>query len=238
MRRLLLGVLLVPLFVRPVVDPYKAAPEPLPPAGFPLDGYALAIPTNAASALLLPLDPGGEEFHLSDAQYGVRFDVDGDGAPEMVSWPEASANVGFLARDTNRDGHITSGKELLGSATYADVHNGCDALLTMFKRRRIVRSLHDGHELYDQLLLWRDRNRSGRTDRGELMRARELFTAIGMGFMKVRWADSHGNVIRFRGWMKARTAGPGQTEATDRHDEIARQRDYFEVALVPWIRDY
>ena len=234
MRRLLLGVLLVPLFVRPVVDPYKAAPQPVPPAGFALDGYALTIPTNAASVLLLPLDPGGQAFHLSDAQHGVRFDVDGDGVPEMVSWPEASANVAFLARDTNGDGRITSGKELLGSATYADVHNGCNALLTMFKRSggELSGSVHNGHELYDQLVLWRDRNRNGRTDRGELTPARELFTAIGMGFVKVLWADSHGNVVRFRGWMEARTAGPGQTEAIDHHDEIARRRDYFEVALL------
>src|SRR5262245_35498565 len=134
MRRLLLGILLVPLFVRPVVDPYKAAPEPVPPAGFPLDGYALTIPANAASALLLPLDPDGEAFHLSDAEHGVRFDADGDGVSEMVSWPEAGAHVGFLARDTNGDGRITSGKELVGSATYADVHNGCNALMTMLKR--------------------------------------------------------------------------------------------------------
>jgi len=68
-------------------------------------------------------------------------------------------------------------------------------------------SVHDGHELYDQLVLWLDRNRNGRTDRDELTPARELFTAIGMGFVKVRWADSHGNVIRFSGWMQARTAG-------------------------------
>jgi hypothetical protein len=134
MRRLLLGVLLVPLFVRPAVDPYRAPPEFVPPAGFPLDGYTLTIPTHAANALLVPLDPGSEAFHLSDAQHGVRSDVDGDGVPEMSRGREANANVAFLTRDTNGDGRITSGKELLGSATYADVYNGCNALLTMFKR--------------------------------------------------------------------------------------------------------
>jgi hypothetical protein len=233
MRRLLLGVLLVPLFVRPVIDPYRAAPEPLPPAGFPLDGYAVTNSTKTASALLLPLDAGGEAFHLSDPEHGVRFDVSGDGISEMVSWPEADANVAFLARDTNGDGRINSGKELLGSATYADVHNGCNALLTMFKRSgaELSGSVHAGHELYDQLMLWSDRNRNGRTDPGELTPARELFTSIGLGFRKVRWADSHGNVVRFRGWMEARTAGPGQTSAIDHDDEIARRRDYFEVAL-------
>lgn len=141
MRRLLLGVLLAAMFVRPVVDPYKAAPGPLPPAGFSRDGYALTIPTNAASALLLPLDPGGEAFHLSDAQHGVRFDADGDGVAEMVSWPEASANVAFLARDTNGDGRITSGKELLSSATYAGVSQRVQRAgdNVQAHRRRIVR---------------------------------------------------------------------------------------------------
>ena len=100
----------------------------------------------------------------------------------MVSWPEAGANVAFLARggDTNGDGRITSGKELLGSATYADVHNGCNALMTMFKRsgEELSGSVHDGHELSNELVLWTDRNRNGRTDRGELTPARELFTAV------------------------------------------------------------
>ena len=233
MRRLLLGVLLVPLFVRPLVDPYQAAPEAPPPAGFPLDGYALTIPANAVSVLLLPLDRSGEAFHLSDAEHGVRFDADGDGVPEMVAWPEAGANVAFLARDIDGDGRVTSGKELIGSATYADAHNGCQALLTLFKRSgaELSGSIHDGHELYDQLVLWSDRNRNGRTDRGELTPVRELFTAIGMGFRTVRWADSHGNVVRFKGWMQARTAGPGQTPAMDHEDEIARRRYYVEVAL-------
>jgi hypothetical protein len=234
MRRLLLGVLLVPLFVRPVVDPYKGAPEPVPPAGFLRADYERTIPTTAASTLLVPVDPGGEAFRLSDAEHGVRFDANGDGVSEMVSWPEPDANVAFLARDTNGDGRITSGKELLGSATYADVHNGCNALMTMFKRSgaELAGSVHDGQELYDQLVLWSDRNRNGRTDRGELTPVRELFTAIGMGFEQVRWSDSHGNVVRFRGWMEARTAGPGQTWAIDQQDEIARRRRYFEVALL------
>jgi hypothetical protein len=106
--------------------------------------------------------------------------------------------------------------------------------MTMFKRSgaELSASVHDGHKLYDQLVLWSDRNRNGRTDRGELTPARELFTAIGMGFEKLRWADSHGNVVRYRGWMQARTAGPRQTPAIDRQDEIARRRYYFEVALL------
>jgi hypothetical protein len=101
----------------------------------------------------------------------------------------------------------------------------------MFERSGAARagSIHAGHDLYDRLLLWADRNQDGRSERTELVRARERFTAIGLGFQKGRWADAHGNRLRYIGWMQRRTGGPEQGPAATPTDEAARRHRYFEV---------
>jgi hypothetical protein len=232
MRRLVLIVLLVPFLGPRLNKPGAIAPPPAAPPAFSLSGD-VGTDARQSSVLLLPLTPRAEEFQLTDAAHGVRFDIDGDGTREMVAWPDGRSDVALLARDTNGDGAITSGRELIGSATDPDARNGCDALLALFRRTGAepAGAIHAGHALYDQLLLWVDRNHNGRSDRGELIAVREPFTTIGMGFQSVRWADRHGNVIRFQGWMQARTAGPQQREAVERTDEMSRRRRYFEVVL-------
>ena len=234
MRKLLLIALLVLFWVVPVREPGTGiGPGPVPPAAFQLQSDDRPVDTGGPSVLLVPLEPDGEAFRLTGPTRGARFDIDGDGAPEMVAWPDRNANVAFLARDTDGDGVITSGRELVGSALYKDVTNGCNALLRMFERSGAARagSIHDGHDLYDRLLLWTDRNRNGRSEDSELIRLRSAFTAIGLGFERVRWADAQGNVVRHLGWMHARKGGPEQGQALNAQEERARRRRYFEVVL-------
>ena len=231
MRKVLLTALLVPLLVERVIEPTHNTPAIKPPPAFTVSDDARS--SGGPSAILLPLGPGDESFRLTGPEGGVRFDIDGNGVPERVAWPEAGANVAFLAHDTNEDGTITSGVELIGSVTSSDVNNGAAALLKMFERSGAERagSIHAGHDLYERLLLWADRNHNGRSEPGELTRAREPFTALGLGFQKVHWADAHGNVVRYLGWMQARTGGPEQAKAFSPSEEGARHRRYFEVVL-------
>jgi len=233
MRKALLALLLVPLLVARVREPTHTLVEPAPPSGFPLTFARTPSDLPRPSALLLPLDGQGTDFAMTSAEQGVLFDIDGDGAKEQVAWTPAGMNVAFLAVDLNGDGRIDSGRELFGSATLPGSRNGCTALLHMFQQSGAPASgsIHDGHVLYDRLLLWVDRNHDGRSDRTELTRAREAFTAIGLGYYGVGWADSHGNRIRYEGWTHARTAGPDQGEALDARDEQKRRRRYFEVQL-------
>jgi len=231
MRKVLVTVLFVAFLVEPIIEPTHSTP-----AITLLPAFTVSADVGSSggpSALLLPLDPSDESFRLTDPASGVRFDIDGDGVPERVAWPETGVNVAFLVHDANQDGTITSGTELIGSATYADVTNGANALLKMFERSGAERtgSIHAGHDLYDRLLLWTDRNHNGRSEASELTRARDRFTAIGLGFQKVRWADAHGNRVRHLGWMQVRTGGPEQAEAFGPVEERARRRRYFEVVL-------
>jgi hypothetical protein len=235
MRKALLAVLIVPLLAARIREPTYTLVEPAPPSGFPLtfDRSRPAAPPPRPSALLFPLDGQGSDMVLTSPADGVRFDIDGDGDQEQVAWTRAGESVAFLAIDRNGDGRINSGKELFGSATLPGSRNGCNALIQMFKDSgaALSGSIRDGHDLYDRLLLWVDRNHDGRSDRNELTAARESFTAIGLGYRGVGWADAYGNRIRYEGWTHARTAGPDQGEALDARDERERRRRYFEVQL-------
>ena len=233
LRRALLAALMVPLFVAPVREPTHAIVAPTPPAAFPLTFERAPSEVPRPSALVFPLDGQETDFALTSPEQGVLFDIDGNGAKEQIAWTPAGMNVAFLAIDLNGDGRINSGKELFGSATLAGSRNGSDALLQMFQQSGAPPSgsIHDGHDLYDRLLLWVDRNHDGHSDRAEQTKAREAFTAIGLGYQSVGWADAHGNRVRFQGWMQARTAGPDQGQAMDARDEAERRRRYFDVQL-------
>ena len=234
MRKLLLTALLLPLLVRPARQPSShTVPEP-PPAGFPLHAErAWPAGPPRPSVLIVPLDVEAEGFRMTAPEQGVRLDIDADGTRERVAWPEAGARVAFLALDRDGDGRVTSGRELIGSASEPGARSACDALLRIFERSESMRagSIHAGHALYEQLLLWTDSNHDGSSDAGELTRAREQFTAIGLGYSAGDWADAHGNRIRWEGWLHARTGGPDQHDAVTPADEQLRRRRSFEVIL-------
>ena len=65
---------------------------------------------------LLIIDLEGDGLHLTDAAYPVRFDVDGRGVPEALTWTAHLRNDGFLWWDEDADGAVDGGAELLGSA--------------------------------------------------------------------------------------------------------------------------
>jgi hypothetical protein len=233
MKKALLALLMLPLLGRVAVQPGVRQQENRL-ASFPLDADpAPATASDVASVMLMPLGESPDAFSLTAPERGVVFDVDGDGDRERVAWTEAGAEVAFLALDANGDGRITSGRELFGSHTMPGVTNGCNALLHTFETSGAPRSgsVHSGHRLYRQLLLWVDRNHDGESQSNELRPASEPFTAIGLGFGKLRRWDAHGNRVRWEGWMERRTGGPDQEPSSDPGDGRLRLRHYYEVVL-------
>lgn len=67
--------------------------------------------------------------------------------------------------------------------------------------------------LYEQLLLWVDKNHNGIDEESELRPVKEVFTAIGLGFVRQHRLDPHGNLFRNLGWAELRTEGPEQGRA-------------------------
>jgi hypothetical protein len=233
MRKLAAVILFLPFLGTHVSKSPNLPPPPSPPASFPVTFDRTSSDAARPSVLLFPLEGHEAEFALTSAEDGVLFDVDGDGVQEKVAWTPAGANVAFLAIDLNGDGRINSGRELFVGGTASGGQRSWNVLTDVFLKSGAEKSgkIHDGDNLYDRLLLWVDRNHDGRSERSELTSVRERYTAIGLGYEGVRWADAHGNRIPFRGWMHVRTAGADQGEPTSALEDRQRTQHYFEVQL-------
>jgi hypothetical protein len=186
-----------------------------------------------ASVMVISLDDSGELPRLTSPDSGVKFDIDGDGDLDQVAWITSGSNVALLVMDVDRDGRITSGRELFGSYMLPEARNGPNALLDLFAASGAPISgvVERGHQLYEQILLWSDVNHNGVSEPRELRPAKELFTGIGLGFIKENRLDQHGNRTRFKGWAELRTGGLDQERPTEPRDHFSRLRHYYEVVL-------
>ena len=195
-----------------------------------------APPPPAPSAIFVSVDPKLDSVTLTSPAAGVLFDIDGDGDLEQVAWTEPNAAVALLAIDLDGDGRITSGTELFGSFSILRAGNGPNALIetVIATGAPLSGAVQHGHKLYEQLLLWADENHNGISEEWELRPLKEVFTAIGLGFVKQDRLDQHGNRFRFMGWAELRTGGPEQGRAADFNEERQRRREYFEVVLKTW----
>jgi hypothetical protein len=232
------GIAFISVFVLSCFASYAAALKRITAVFALLIGLSPALsaapsPNHPASVMVISLDDSGELPRLTSPDSGVKFDIDGDGDLDQVAWIASDSNVALLVMDVDRDGLITSGKELFGSYMIPEARNGPNALLHLFEASGAPMSgaVERGHQLYEQILLWSDVNHDGVSEPGELRPAKELFTGIGLGFITENRVDKHGNGTRFKGWAELRTGGLDQGRATERHDHFSRLRHYYEVVL-------
>ena len=156
--------------------------------------------TNQASPIIIAIGRG-ENYQLTSAPNGVSFDLDANGQAEMIGWTRADSDVALLAIDRNGDGRITGGDELFGNHTVPNAVNGFEALARMdYELAGIVRtSIHPGDVLFDQLLLWIDRNHNGISEPDELDRAGEVLSEISFEYRTSQRRDEFGNIYRWKG---------------------------------------
>ncbi len=99
----------------------------------------------------------------------TRFDLDGDGVIEERPWIKPT--TGLLAWDADRDGRITSGRELFGSVTWwLFFSNGYRAMDMLDDNRD--GSLTAGE--LKGLRVWFDRDSDGQSDDGEVVSVESL----------------------------------------------------------------
>lgn len=175
------------------------------------------------------------DYGLTSAEDGVFFDLDADGMAEKVAWTLPNAEVAFLAMDRDGDGQITSGRELFGNHTLPGAADGFAALILMTKQTNngiALASVSADDPLYEQLLLWTDRNHNGVSESAELARVSELFSDVGLGYEDHLRRDGHGNQYLYRGWVYIRTAPGRNRPDPENFKEInARRRFIYDVAL-------
>lgn len=127
-----------------------------PNSGFESDNVSVSW-----SPLLV--DAAGNGIEISrDAQYGVQFDILGNGTKRLIDWPVNTKEVAFLVLP-NSEGKVQSIKELFGDYKAAD---GFDALGKHDKNKD--KKINKDDQIFGSLRLWFDQNRNAVAEAGEL----------------------------------------------------------------------
>lgn len=136
---------------------------------------------GSSTPLVLVFD--GAPVTFADAP-GTTFDVAGDGASHVTSWP--TARTPWLALDRDGNGRIDDGSELFGSmtrlATGVRAKNGFEALAELD-------SNHDGaitadDEAFAKLVVWSDANADRTASAAEQTAASERILRIELAYRR------------------------------------------------------
>ncbi len=153
-----------------------------------------------------------EIYQLTDADGGVRFDLDADGKPEQTAWTAFDSDEAFLALDRNLNGIIDDYMEIFGNHTPqlpSIEANGWLALAVWDD------SFNGGNEngvidvndfIFTALQLWVDENHNGISEPEELSSLEEAGVEyLDLDYGRSNRTDSFGNEFRF--WSKVGLAG-------------------------------
>jgi len=156
------------------------------------------------SPILLSI--GDNQLQLTDARHGVPFDLNGDGAKEMIAWTQPDRQDGFLVLDRNGNGVIDNGQELFGNFTPESggpaQGNGFRALAFFDQRSNggNADGWIDGRDsIFSQLRMWFDLNHDGISQGSELFRLADVgVERLSLNYVRVNRRDRYGNQFTFR----------------------------------------
>ena len=173
-------------------------------------------------------------YTLTALSDGVRFDFDADGNAERTSWTPPMSEVAFLAIDRDKDGAITSGRELVGQYGWPGVKSGFTALADMRRRTEGATkrgTLRSQDSLFGELLLWTDRNHDGRSHPSELRALADVVSDLGLAYSAHHRSDGHGNEFVYRGFAFVRAAAD-RNRGEARFEGMLQLRHTYDVCLV------
>lgn len=168
------------------------------------------------SPLVLDLDQDGYILTTGVSE-PVRFDIDGDGSKNTITWTFWESNEGILWLDLNDNGAADNGHELFGNATLLQsgerARHGFEALAQYDAFE------HGGNEdgivsssdkIWESLRLWTDSNHDGRSQPKEISRLDTYgIVGIGLDFLKSDFIDGAGNGRFLQGIFMVRRTNLG-----------------------------
>jgi hypothetical protein len=155
--------------------------------------------SNQISPLVVDMAGHGVQFSRS-LNERVKFDM-GAGPDLFTPWIHNPESVAFLALDKNKNGIIDSIDELFGDNTKLEDGRKFDnGFLALAHYDGNSDQVIDGRdEIFSQLLLWKDLNKNGRTDPGELSSLKQQsMVSISLDYSHtVKFEDRSGNKSLF-----------------------------------------
>lgn len=169
-----------------------------------VNGSCPPRPPGMGCPILMDLENDG--IRLTGLDDPVWFDIDADGALDLMSWTNRSE--GILALDRNGNGAIDDGGELFGNHTLlADGTKALNGYLALAELDAWIFGGNADGEIdsadaaFSSLRMWVDRNHDGTSQPAELYSLAETgIRRLALSYRRSNRTDRHGNEFRFRSW--------------------------------------
>jgi hypothetical protein len=171
--------------------------------------FCVCIGCDTCGGSPILIDVNGDGFLMTDVGHGVRFDLNGNGTRDQLSWTEAGTDDAWLALDRNGNGTIDNGQELFGDLTpQPDVpmKNGFLALAEFDKTANggnSDRVIDNNDPVFGNLRLWQDFNHNGISESSELHKFSDFgLKILFLDFKLSKKTDEYGNEFKYRAKVK------------------------------------
>lgn len=179
------------------------------------NGYTDLFDVNCQNCIPSPIviDTLGNGFEMSNAANGVMFDITATGHLRRISWTQGSDDA-WLALDRNGNGTIDNGAELFGNFTPQPGTSEPQGFIALAEYDKPANGGNNDGKISQQdsifglLRLWKDANRNGVSEQGELHTLLSLnVEKIDLKYKRSKRTDEHGNQFRFRAKVFDTTGG-------------------------------